>query len=87
MNAISYNEKKNAVNKTYFKTILQIKYSFRNHNCLYINHARDDKNLLNYLYRLERRDIIFTTIDNREFNISVYMINSNKSNIKINYKY
>ena len=87
MNAISYNETKNKINKTYFKTINQIKQGFRNHNSLYIDHARDNEKLLQYLYRLERLEIILVTIDNKEFNISVYMINPYKNNLIINYKY
>jgi len=85
MNAINYNVSKNEINKTYFKTINQIKNSFRDHNSLYIDHARDNKDLLLYLYRLERLDIIFQTIYNKECNISVYMVNPYKPNLKINY--
>jgi len=68
--------------KTSLLTIESIKNCFRCHNGLYIDHAKDPQNLLQYIYRLERLNIISVYIENKYFSISVYQLNENQ---KINF--
>ena len=67
-------------------TIEQLKQFFRNSNSIYIDHAKDPQSLLSYIYRLERMELIYATVENKEFNMSIYAINHAKNNLNINFK-
>jgi hypothetical protein len=71
--------------KTSVMSIESIKLCFRSHNSIYIDHAKDSQELLKYIYRLEKWEIIYPTCINKEFNMSIYSVNKDKINFCINY--
>jgi hypothetical protein len=67
-------------------TIQKVKQAFRNHNSIYIEHAKDPQAILNYLYRLERLEIVYPCMENKEFCISIYRLNYEmKPGLNINF--
>jgi len=63
---------------TQLTTIKQVKDCFRAGNALYIDHNKDVNGMLQYIYRLERREIISPRCFNKSFGISVYAVNPAK---------
>jgi hypothetical protein len=49
-----------------------VKKYFRDNCTIYVDHAKDSQDILKYIYRLERMEIIWPQFENKEFNMSIY---------------